>query len=194
MTKRCGLGIGTVTTGVSGSTSNPQMTAEDVLEFLDLMSALGIHVWLDGGWAVDACLGHPTRRHSDLDLVIEDSHLKAAVASLAARGYKAAPRTDTRPWNFALGDDSGHEIDFHVVVLDASGLGIYGPPENGESYPAESLGGIGTIGGRSVACITPEWLVKFHTGYPLDAIDWADVSALCEKFGLSIPADYLPFQ
>ena len=31
------------------------MTAHDVYAFLDLMEGLGIRIWLDGGWAVDAC-------------------------------------------------------------------------------------------------------------------------------------------
>ena len=43
------------------------------------------------------------------------------------------------------------------------------------------------------ACITPEWLVRFHTGYAIDATDWADVSALCARFGLAVPDDYRRF-
>jgi lincosamide nucleotidyltransferase A/C/D/E len=78
--------------------------------------------------------------------------------------------------------------------LDGNGDGIYGPPENGERYPAEALTGTGTVDGRSVPCISPEWLVAFHTGYAVDANDWADVSALCARFGIPIPDDYLPFQ
>ena len=50
------------------SVSQPEMTAEDVCDFLDLMDRDGVHIWLDGGWAVDACLGFQTRRHSDLDI------------------------------------------------------------------------------------------------------------------------------
>jgi hypothetical protein len=84
-------------------------------------------------------------------------------------------------WNFVLGDDAGHQVDFHIIALDEHGHGIYGPLENGESYPAEALAGIGTVNGRNMACIAPEWLVSFHTGYDVDATDWADVSALCER-------------
>ncbi|WP_184759291.1 hypothetical protein [Streptosporangium album] len=45
-----------------------------------------------------------------------------------------------------------------------------------------------------MACISPEWLVRFHTGYAVDADDWADVSALYERFGISIPGDYQRFR
>jgi len=74
------------------------------------------------------------------------------------------------------------------------GRGRYGPPENGESYPAEALAGTGTVAGRTVDCITPEWLVRFHTGYEVDATDWGDVSALWERFAIPVPDEYLRFQ
>ncbi|HEV8596889.1 MAG TPA: aminoglycoside nucleotidyltransferase [Candidatus Dormibacteraeota bacterium] len=165
-------------------------TTADVIHFLDLMDARGIRVWLDGGWAVDACLGQQTRPHSDLDIVIEQRHLDDAVAMLKERGYGPAYRGDTRPWNFALGDGAGHEVDLHVIVLNETGDGIYGPPEKGELYPAEALSGSGSVARREVACITPEWLVRFHSGYELDANDRADVAALCAKFGIPLPAEY----
>jgi lincosamide nucleotidyltransferase A/C/D/E len=170
------------------------MTADDVCGFLALMDAHGIRVWLDGGWAVDACLGAQTRRHGDLDIVIEERDVAAAVAALRGCGYGPVPRDDTRPWNFVLGDAAGHQVDFHVIALDEHGRGVYGPPENGDCYPAEALAGTGAVNGRTVACIAPAWLVKFHTGYAVDATDWADVSALCDRFGLPIPDEYRRFR
>jgi lincosamide nucleotidyltransferase A/C/D/E len=175
------------------STRQPEMTADDVCGLLDLVEAARVRVWLDGGWAVDACLGVQTRRHGDLDIVIEESHTPVLVAALERRGYAPVPRPDTRAWNFVLGDEHGHQIDFHVIVLDELGRGVYGPPEKGEFYPAEALAGAGTINGRSVRCITPEWLVRFHAGYEVDETDWADVSALCKRFAIPIPPDYRRF-
>ena len=46
---------------------------------------------------------------------------------------------------------------------------------------------------RAVDCITPEWLGRFHTGYEVDATDWADVSALCARFSIPFPREYLGF-
>jgi lincosamide nucleotidyltransferase A/C/D/E len=68
---------------------------------------------------------------------------------------------------------------------------MYGPPENGQSYPAEALVGKGNLNGRIVACITREWLVKFNTGCQPDENDRADVSARCERFGIPVPREYL---
>jgi lincosamide nucleotidyltransferase A/C/D/E len=164
------------------------MNAADVLGFLDLVEDHGVRVWLDGGWAVDACLGRQTRKHADLDIVIEEANLDVIADKLRAQGYGPARRNDPTPWNFALGDMAGHEVDFHVVVLDEKGDGVYGPPENGDVYPAEALAGFGSIRGRAVACIAPEWLVRFHSGYELDDDDRADVAALCAKFGIPPPS------
>ena len=144
--------------------------------------------------SLDACLGSQTRTHADLDIVMEECHVSVAMAALAERGYTPVPRPDTRAWNFVLGDSGGHQIDFHVILLAEDGRGIYGPPENGDSWPAEALTGKGSINGRIVDCTTPEWLVRSHTGYLLDENDWADVSALCDRFGIPIPDDYLPFR
>jgi lincosamide nucleotidyltransferase A/C/D/E len=169
----------------------PETTAADVEALLDVMGELGIHIWLDGGWAVDACLGEQTRPHADVDIVLEERHLASAVEALTDRGYRPVPRDDTRPWNFVLADDAGHEVDFHVIVLDATGRGAYGPAELGTEYPAAALAGSGTIDGRSVDCITPEWLVRWHTGYALAATDYADVAALAARFGLPLPEEHL---
>lgn len=50
--------------------------------------------------------------------------------------------------------------------------------------------GAGTIKGFPVKCITPDWMVKFHTGYKLDKNDYRDVKVLCERFGPTIPPEY----
>lgn len=63
----------------------------------------------------------------------------------------------------------------------------------GVQYSSESLTGTGTIEGHHVDCISPEWMVKFHTGYKLTKSDFRDVSALCERFGIELPAEYREF-
>ena len=168
------------------------MTASDVVAFLELASRRGIRVWLDGGWAVDACLGRQTRPHGDLDIVVEERQLASLVGALGDRGYRSVPRDDTRAWNFVLGDDEGHEIDFHAIAIEADGRGRYGPPGLVESwYEREALAWTGEIAGRPVACMPPDWLVRWHTGYELDGDDLADVSALCGQFGIPLPDEYV---
>ncbi len=170
------------------------MKLEDVLEFCSLAKNEGVEVWIDGGWGVDALLERQTRSHDDLDIVVQTKDSQMLVDLLKARGYQDVPRDDTCAWNFVLGDAQGHEIDFHVITLDEAGKGIYGPKERGIMYPASSLTGKGKIGNISVKCTSAEDLVRFHSGYQLDEKDYADVSALCEKFGIELPEEYEKFR
>jgi len=69
---------------------------------------------------------------------------------------------------------------------------IYGfrTVKKGVMYPAASLTGTGTIQGHAVKCVSPEYLVKFHTGYELDESDFKDVYALHKRFGIALPSEY----
>ncbi len=161
-----------------------------VVAFVRLMEANGITVWIDGGWGVDALLGEQTRAHDDLDIAIQEQEVASLRSLLEARGYRDVPRDDTSAWNFVLGNDADERVDVHVVVIDAQGNGIYGPPENGLMYPAGSLDGTGSILGLPVRCIAPEHMVQFHTGYKLRPQDYHDVVALCQRFGIEYPREY----
>ena len=91
-----------------------------------------------------------------------------------------------------MGNDSGKEIDLHVIVIDNEGNGLYGPPEAGEGmYPADALGWKGTIGSLTVRCMSPEFQIGSHSGYELGERDIKDVAALAEKFALNIPEEIL---
>ncbi|UCB43774.1 MAG: nucleotidyltransferase family protein [Dehalococcoidales bacterium] len=166
------------------------MTSTDVIAFYTELDRMGIQIWIDGGWGVDALLGEQTRPHADLDIVIQQKDLQEVVELLEERHYQNVERDDTRPWNFVLVDNEGREIDFHVIVLDDKGNGIYGPTEIDFMYPTGSLSGTGKIDGCSVRCISPEYLAKFHTGYRCQEKDIKDVSALCQKFGIDYPEEY----
>jgi lincosamide nucleotidyltransferase A/C/D/E len=166
----------------------PEMTAADVVAFVQLLEQHNINVIIDGGWGVDALIGQQTRRHNDLDIALEHKDVPAVRALLEASGYTDVPRDDTRDCNFVMGDEAGHQIDFHSFTFDESHNIIFGVP-----YPFDSLNGYGAINGFPVNCITPEWMVKFHTGYKLDENDYHDVKVLCEHFGFEIPAEYAEF-
>ena len=118
-----------------------EMAMDDVLWFLALMDDAGVEVWLDGGWAVDACLGTQTRRHGDLDIAVEEHH----VAALTRHGFAPVARDDTRAWNFVLGDSVGRQVDFHVVVLADDGRGVYGPAVRCAGAGGRSAGARGDV-------------------------------------------------
>jgi hypothetical protein len=72
------------------------------------------------------------------------------------------------------------------ITLDDAGNNVYGVP-----YERKYLTGKGSINGYPVRCISAEWMVKFHTSYELDENDFRDVQALCKRFGVPLPDDYL---
>jgi len=170
------------------------MTSADVIDLYMALENLGVGIWMDGGWGVDALLAEQTRPHRDLDIAIQEKDVPKLRQLLEARGYKDVRLENAKPWNFVLGDKRGNEIDVHVIVFDDKGNGLFGPLDKGEMYPAASLAGTGLIEGRTVRCISPEWMVKFHSGYELKDKDFRDVSALCEKFGMELPEEFAQFR
>ena len=166
--------------------SGSGMEAADVIHLLKLFEQHEIAVVVDGGWGVDALLGHWTRPHEDLDIAIEHKDVPKLRNLLARIGYKELPQPDSSDFNFVIGNTRGQKVDVHSYTFDADGKAVYGIP-----YPAESLTGTGTIENYVVRCISADWVVKFHTQYEPDDNDFKDVHAVCAKFGIGLPPMYV---
>ena len=65
-----------------------RVRAADVLEIVDALESAGVKMWVAGGWGVDALLGEQTRKHPDLDLVLDISDEGRAEAALRELGFK----------------------------------------------------------------------------------------------------------
>ncbi|SRR6266446_6045292 len=162
------------------------MQANDVFELLKLLEQQGLDVVVDGGWGVDALVGHQTRAHADLDIAMEHKDVSKLRELLEARDYKDVPQPNSTDFNFVLESSQGHKVDVHSYAFDADGKSVYGIP-----YPPESLTGTGSIDGYLVKCISAEWVVQFHTQYEPDENDFKDVHAVCAKFNIPMPATYV---
>ena len=168
--------------------SHAEMTGDVVVQLMQLFGQNGIDVVVDGGWGVDALLGEQTRSHQDLDIALQHQDVPNLRELLEAGGYKDVSRNDSWECNFVMGDGKGHEVDVHSYTYDAHGKLVFGV-----AYPSGSLTGTGSIHEYPVKCISTEWMVKFHSGYELDENDYRDVSALYERFGIALPAEYERF-
>jgi len=165
-----------------------EMTAQEVVAIVEHLNWNGIEVILDGGWGVDALLGRQTRTHRDLDVAVRHIDVPMIRTLLGARGYQEIPQGDTWECNFVLGDDQGHLFDVHSCTFDEFGNNVFGV-----KYPSDSWRGTGSVNGVPVRCISPEWMVKFHSGYELDESDFQDVRLLCERFDIQVPAIFDKF-
>lgn len=163
------------------------MEAKDVIDLYQKLESRGVKTWIDGGWGVDALLGNQTRPHKDLDIAINQNDVLELLKFLEENGYKETRRDNEH--NVVFKDEQGREIDYHAFITDEKGKII-----GGIAYPDESLTGTGTIEGQSVRCISPEYVVKFHSGYELKEKDFKDISAICDKFGMELPEEYHKFK
>ncbi|NTU66841.1 MAG: GNAT family N-acetyltransferase [Candidatus Moranbacteria bacterium] len=163
-----------------------EMQDKDVIDLYAKLEDLGIKIWIDGGWAVDALLGEQTRSHEDLDVAVERKNLTKLREYLESKGYNEIKRDEDKMWDLVMGDDKGHELDIHAFSLDDKGSVI--AEEYWDGYSSNSLTGSGIIDGQTVRCVSPEQLVKTHDGTKrkLKDSDHEDMDALCSKFGIKL--------
>jgi lincosamide nucleotidyltransferase A/C/D/E len=163
------------------------MRAADVIEVVGALEGSSVEVWVDGGWGVDALLEEQTREHDDLDVVVGVDHLPRLIVVLANLGYTEIRTWPDSPEVIVLRDADDRRVDVHPVRFDTDGNGVQ-KIEGGKewTFPSAGFAGAGTVGGRSVRCLTPEVQILCHAGYELDADDIRDVKALQTRFGVEL--------
>jgi lincosamide nucleotidyltransferase A/C/D/E len=122
---------------------NPPMDEDRVVQALEALEGAGVVPCCIGGWGVDALVEEQTRKHRDLDLIVERDEREAALKALAGLGYRAWYEQTSDGF---LGDrvvvrDRGMRvIDMHPVDFEKAELSIVA----------------GSIGGRTVRCLSAE--------------------------------------
>ena len=125
---------------------------------------------------MDALAGRQTRAHRDVDLAVDSTQEAAVLATLERRDY--AVETDGRPTRVELVAPGRGRVDVHPVTFDAGGTGIQvGPHGERWVYPAACFV-TGTIGGRTVGCISAVQQIAWRAGYELRAVDHHDLAVL----------------
>jgi lincosamide nucleotidyltransferase A/C/D/E len=64
------------------------MNSDDVIDLYTTLENLGVEIWIDGGWGVDALLGEQTRPHKDLDIAIQQKDIPKLRHLLQTRQYR----------------------------------------------------------------------------------------------------------
>lgn len=64
--------------GIVRTMNEAAMGVTAVVAVVDRLDCDRIAVWVDGAWGIDALVGHQTRYHADLDLVIATADLPRA--------------------------------------------------------------------------------------------------------------------
>jgi|ERR1700691_815288 lincosamide nucleotidyltransferase A/C/D/E len=158
------------------------MEAADVIEILDALDDAGVRHCVNGGWGVDALVGHRTRQHRDLDLAVDAEGFDRCLTVLGRLGYSA--ETDWLPVRIELRSPGDRWVDVHPVAFDEHGNGRQADMDGGFfEYRAEGFSS-GMIAGREVLCLSAQQQRVFRSGYeprPQDIHDLAQLDGLAEQ-------------
>ena len=175
-----------------------RVRAADVLEIVDALESAGVKMWVAGGWGVDALLGEQTRKHPDLDLVLDVSDEGRAEAALRELGFKRyelehdyVPR-GLMPHRVAMQDVNWRTVELHWV--DMRSWPHQWLARLASERPEAMIGvdlsepfARGVIGGRSVPCLSAGLQLVSREVYELDASDLQDAALLSTRFKLPRP-------
>jgi len=170
------------------------ISPDDVVELVGLLADAGVSSWLVGGWGCDALLGHQTRPHHDLDLVVSLHDETAARAALERAGFYLERDFRGARWMPLQLEmkDKRRSLGLHPVDLDAwcAEEGRQSLREMGRTLGVADMGEVlvtGAVGGRSVPCVSAAAQLVLHYGYPLRDPGLRDLEALDQRFGLPLP-------
>ena len=176
------------------------MSERDAVTILTALTEAGVRFWVAGGWGIDALLERQSRRHSDLDLILnhrrdDENGARHVLAQLGLRFENTDAIGDRQlPQIIQLHDRAGRVVD--LLPVDLMSLPIIGQhhpsrhetdedadPETG--HPSSFAEG--TIGSRTFPCLAPGVQLALKMGYDLSASDRNDVNLLCDRFGFALP-------
>lgn len=151
-------------------------TITDLFAILDLFDELGCAYWLDGGWGVDALVGHQTREHRDIDIDFDAEYLSAVQAKLAELGFTV--ETDWLPNRIEYHSDRLGYLDIHPFELMEDGTSRQANLEDGWYDFTPAYFGTGTFEGRTIPCISALGQKVFHSGYEPRDVDRHDLALI----------------
>ncbi len=163
------------------------MALAEVLRVLGALEVARCRLWLEGGWGVDALVGHQTRTHRDVDIDIDAACEQTALRVLADLGYTV--ETDWRPNRVELAAAGRGWVDLHPLLLDMDGSARQASLDGGYHVFPRSFFTAGSLDGVIVPCVSAKAQRVFRTGYELRTVDVHDLTVLDELEVRQAPAD-----
>jgi|BarGraNGADG00212_1021973.scaffolds.fasta_scaffold01574_4 lincosamide nucleotidyltransferase A/C/D/E len=163
-----------------------EMTVDDVLGIINALDEAKVRCWLAGGWGMDALLGRQTRRHDDVDLVIDEfgRRLDSACTALEPLGFRVVTNEREPVWmpdRCGLEDEARHRID--LLSLDWPKLRSALAAREGATEPSfESAISVGLVRGREVPCLSSATQRILHFGFAQRRVDRLDLQILEDGF------------
>ncbi|MFB6817521.1 nucleotidyltransferase domain-containing protein [Streptomyces sp. NPDC056347] len=138
-----------------------------IAEAVEVSEAVGVPLWLRGGWAMDFFLGEITRDHGDIDWFARAGDARALADELLRRGHRPVPGS---PPDLQLDFvKDGLESSFTLVDRDATGaVVVAGGPWAGAPWPEGMLdAGPGRIGDLRCAVVSPRAQIEIKRMTPV---------------------------
>jgi hypothetical protein len=136
-------------------------------ETVEISKALGVEVWLRGGWAMDFFIGEVTRDHVDIDWFAWAEDAPALTEGLLRSGYAplSGPPADQQ-LDFCK---QGVESSFALLSKDRFGrVVVAGGPWAGEVWPEGMLdASVGCIGVLRCRIISPRAQIEIKQMMPV---------------------------
>ena len=162
---------------------------DDLLAVVDCLESENVAYWLAGGWGVDALAGRQTRRHKDIDVVIDDFERNEPIlrGALAVLGFRHVGMDMGGVWmprrsNFE--DGAGHRVELLNIDWDHLRAVFSLDPQRDPAASwtsqdlAEEMLAVGGIGDRSLPCLTAAAQLLFHSGFYLEPSGYANLALL----------------
>lgn len=171
-----------------------EVTENEVLEMSGALEGSAVPFWLAGGWGVDALVGYQTRRHDDIDIVVDDfaSQAPAARAVLEPLGFRVQREMHFALWmpdRWQMADSQLRVVDLLSIDWErlAAALGV-GEEVVGQGHAAWGKGkgaevcarafAHGRVGGRRVPCLSVEAQLLYHSGFEPSRAQRHDIALL----------------
>lgn len=126
-----------------------EIEAETVLAVVDRLRGAGFSFWLAGGWGADAVAGRQTKRHGDLDVVVDrnatgvPARLDAALGALGLKRVHTSAAAPPYDGLWVYSNSAGTTVE--VLLADRATV-----PLSGDAVRT------GRIGDVEVPCLAPQ--------------------------------------